>query len=178
MLFFSQPKPGRTIMKIELEALPPEPKRRLTNDEYNFIYGDQQMGRVPRICVDALIVSDGKIMLAKRNIEPFKGYWALPGGAINFGETIDEALNRNLKKELGINPVAKRLIGNIEHYPDGPYKHSISMVYVVKFTGQLKAKDQADELQFFSEVPEHTQTFQGKFLQENWAAIIAAAASL
>ncbi len=174
MGFFSQ---WRKIMKLELDVS--RQGERLTNDEYDFIYGGNgKIGKVARICVDALIVSEGKILLAKRNIEPFKGYWALAGGAIKFGESIDQALARILKEELGVAPLIKELIGNIEHYPEGPYKHSISMAYLVKFDGELAAKDQADQLQFFSEIPEHTQPYQAQFLKENWAKIINAAALL
>lgn len=160
-------------MKISLDVLPPAPKRHLTDDEYNFIYGNKDMGRVPRVCVDALIVKKGRILLVKRNIEPFKGFWALAGGGILFGESADEALKRILRSELGVGAVSKKLIGNIEHYPDGPNKHSITMAYMVEIDGAPKPKEQADEIRFFSEIPENTQTFQAEFLRQNWKTIIS-----
>lgn len=161
------------VIKVSLNVLPPAPKRRLTNDEYNFIYGNKDVGRVPRVCVDAIIVKERKILLVKRNIEPFKGYWALAGGGILFGESADEALKRILRNELDVGAVSKKLIGNIEHYPDGPNKHSVSMAYLVEIDGAPKPKEQADEIRFFSKIPENTQTFQAEFLRQNWKTIIS-----
>lgn len=161
------------IIKVSLNVLPPAPERRLTDDEYNFIYGNKDMGRVPRVCVDALIVQKRKILLVKRNIEPFKGYWALAGGGILFGESADKALKRILRSELGVGAVSKKLIGNIEHYPDGPNKHSVSMAYLVEINSAPKPKEQADEIRFFSEIPENTQPYQAEFLKNNWRKIMA-----
>src|SRR6185369_11565444 len=123
------------LMKIELDALAPEPKRKLTDDEYDFIYGKEHMGRSPRACIDLIVVSGDSVLLAGRNIEPFKGSWALPGGGIMFGESINETIDRSAKVELGVTVVSKKFIGNIEHYPDGPNKHSISIAYAVTVDG-------------------------------------------
>ncbi len=95
-----------------------------------------------------------------------------------FGETIDEALARSLKVELGVDFISKKLIGNIEHYPDGPNKHSISMAYVVKASGDPKPADQADEVTFFSEIPENTQPYQAEFIKKHWEEITASALAL
>jgi ADP-ribose pyrophosphatase len=160
-------------MKVELEALPPEPKRKLTDDEYHFIYGDKEMGRVPRVGVDMILVKDGGVLLAMRDIEPFKGTWTLPGGGIKFGESIDEAVARILKGELGVGVVSKRLVGVIEHYPDGPTKHTITLAYVVEPNGEPQPKSQASELKFFTDVPENTQPFQKEFFKKHWEEIIS-----
>src|SRR3989344_3059429 len=164
-------------MKVELEvSLPGE---RLTDDEYNLIYGgDGQKGKAPRFCIDTLLVSNNKIMLARRIIEPFKGYWNLAGGALMFAESIEQALCRTLQGELGVELVASQEIGVIEHYPDGLCKHSISVAYVVKIRGEVCPKDQASELRFFSEIPDHTQPYHATFLKKNWQKIIDTASSL
>ena len=59
------------------------------------------MGAEPRIRVSALLLWNGRILLC-RHEKPGKEYWLLPGGGVNSGETLVEALRRELSEELGI----------------------------------------------------------------------------
>ena len=62
------------------------------------------------IAVDALIVRDGRILLAKRaegGLSP--GCWSIPGGAIELGETVEDALVREIKEELNVELVSHKL---------------------------------------------------------------------
>ncbi len=52
-----------------------------------------------------------KILLIKRNTIPFKGYWALPGGRMDPGETIEQTIVREVKEETGLDVVVVSLIG-------------------------------------------------------------------
>lgn len=52
--------------------------------------------------VSALIVRDGRVLLVRRGKEPFKGYWSLPGGTVEPGETPDEAVRREVLEETGL----------------------------------------------------------------------------
>jgi 8-oxo-dGTP diphosphatase len=56
----------------------------------------------PRIGVSACVWRDGKVLLVERGKEPWKGKWSLPGGSLEFGETVREAARRELKEETGI----------------------------------------------------------------------------
>ena len=56
----------------------------------------------PKPSVTAVIVRDGKMLLLRRNEEPFKGMWDLPGGYLHGVETHEQALKRELLEELGI----------------------------------------------------------------------------
>ncbi len=148
-------------------------KKYLTDEEYKFIYE-----RVPRLCLDFIIVKNGKILLAKRDIEPNKGDWHLPGGMVRYQESIDEAANRILKNELGLVPVSKKLIGYIE-FPDEINKnrvhiHSISMAFLTTMEeGEIQGSSEASEIQFFKSLPkEYLHPIQGKFLRENWETLI------
>ncbi len=154
--------------KIIVSALDPAEKRRLTNEEYEFIFQ-----RVPRFCVDILLVKDGAVLLAKRDIEPFKGLWALPGGMVRYKETIDQAIDRIGSSELGIFAGKRELIGCIDNHDDGPWLQSISNVFVVRrFEGMLRGSEEGREFQFFSAVPEGMQPYHAAFVKEHWSRIV------
>lgn len=61
--------------------------------------------------VGAILISNGKILLIKRGSEPGKGLWSIPGGAIEAGENIYEAAQRELYEETGINAKPVGVIG-------------------------------------------------------------------
>ena len=56
----------------------------------------------PRVGVGAITVKDGKVLLVKRAIEPSKGLWAIPGGTLKLGETLEECARREILEETGI----------------------------------------------------------------------------
>lgn len=56
----------------------------------------------PRVGVGAITVKDGKVLLVKRAIEPSKGLWAIPGGTLKLGETLQECAAREILEETGI----------------------------------------------------------------------------
>jgi NAD+ diphosphatase len=56
----------------------------------------------PKGAATAAILRDNKLLVLKRNEEPFKGMWDLPGGFMSAGETPDETIKREIKEELGI----------------------------------------------------------------------------
>jgi 8-oxo-dGTP diphosphatase len=54
---------------------------------------------------------EGKILLVKRDTVPFKGYWALPGGRMDPGETVEQTIVRECKEETGLDVEIVRKIG-------------------------------------------------------------------
>src|SRR5437879_3655006 len=56
----------------------------------------------PFVGVGALIHRDGKVLLVRRAKEPNKGKWIIPGGLVELGEPLEEAVLREVKEELGI----------------------------------------------------------------------------
>lgn len=93
----------------------------------------------------AIIPYDGnKILLIKRNTIPFKGYWALPGGRMDPGETIEQTIVREVKEETGLDVVIVRKIGE---YVEKGVKDEVEYEYyptcfVVKpVSGELKKQD-------------------------------------
>lgn len=56
----------------------------------------------PLVGVGALIFQRGKILMAQRGKEPLKGWWSLPGGALETGESLQAAVRREVREETGL----------------------------------------------------------------------------
>ncbi len=56
----------------------------------------------PIVGVGAVVIKDGKVLLVKRGIDPNKGIWAIPGGALKLGETLQAGAEREILEETGI----------------------------------------------------------------------------
>ncbi len=58
--------------------------------------------RQPVVGVGAVIIKDGKILLVKRGNEPNRDMWSIPGGIVKVGESLIEALKREVEEEVGL----------------------------------------------------------------------------
>ena len=100
--------------------------------------------------VDIIIEIESKgIVLIKRKNPPYG--WAIPGGFVDYGETLEEAAIREAKEETNLDV---KLIRQFHTYSDpkrDPRHHSISTVYITKAKGIPKAKDDALEIGVFTE---------------------------
>jgi ADP-ribose pyrophosphatase YjhB (NUDIX family) len=100
--------------------------------------------------VDIIIKIESKgIVLIKRKNPPYG--WALPGGFVDYGESLEEAAVREAKEETDLDA---ELIGQFHTYSDparDSRHHSISTVYVAKAEGKPQAKDDAIEIGIFNE---------------------------
>ena len=56
----------------------------------------------PQVAVGAIVMRDDKVLLVKRSKAPGKGLWAVPGGRVELGETLQEAAEREVTEETGI----------------------------------------------------------------------------
>ena len=56
----------------------------------------------PRVAVGAVVLKDGKVLLVKRRDPPNAGQWAIPGGSIRLGESLQQAAERELYEETGV----------------------------------------------------------------------------
>ena len=94
----------------------------------------------PSITVDIVIFNESsdekkKFVLIKRKNEPFKDYWAIPGGFVEYGETVEDSAIREAKEETGIDIKLKRLF-KVYSKPDrDPRGHTITIVYIA--TGNI-----------------------------------------
>jgi len=102
------------------------------------------------LTVDAIIPYEGRIVLIKRKNEPFKDFYALPGGIVEYGETVEEALKREVKEETGLDVEVKRLVGVYSSPERDPRGHFVSICFLaIPKGGELRAMSDAREIALF-----------------------------
>jgi ADP-ribose pyrophosphatase YjhB (NUDIX family) len=104
--------------------------------------------RNPLITVDALIEIDGGIILIKRKNPPYG--WAIPGGFVDYGETLEEAVVREAKEETCLDI---QIIRQFHTYSDpgrDPRHHTVSTMFIAKATGIPRAADDAQDIGVFT----------------------------
>ena len=100
--------------------------------------------KVIRITVDGVVVRDGKILLIKRGNPPYKGCWALPGGFVEYGETTENAVVREVEEETGLICRIVKIVGVYSAPDRDPRGHTISVAYLMKVEeGTVQAGDDA-----------------------------------
>jgi len=105
----------------------------------------------PKLTTDGAIIKDGRILLIKRKNEPFKGKWALPGGFVEYGEKVEDAVVREVKEETGLITKTKEILGVYSDPNRDPRGHTVTVVFLLEIiNGKLKAEDDADSVKFFN----------------------------
>ena len=103
-----------------------------------------------KLTVDGVIVKNGKILLIKRNRSPFKNWWALPGGFVEYGEKVEDAVIREVLEETGLKVEIKNLFGVYSDPERDPRGHIVSIVYLMKVIGgKLHSGDDSCDTNFF-----------------------------
>lgn len=128
----------------------------------------------PEVGVGAIVFKDKKILLVKRNKDPKKGQWAIPGGSVKLGETLQEAAEREIKEETGLTVQARDPIYTFD-FIQRDALDQIRFHYVIidlaadLIGGELHPSDDADDARWFgpeeveaSGVTETTKTFLRK----------------
>lgn len=105
----------------------------------------------PKLAVDGAVFDKEKILLIKRKNEPFKDKWALPGGFVEYGEKVEDAVVREVFEETGLKTKIIDLIGIYSDPNRDPRGHVVSCVYLLKIEkGSIKGGDDAVEAKFFN----------------------------
>lgn len=95
--------------------------------------------------------NDLAIVLIKRKYDPYKGCWAIPGGFVEYGETVEEAAVRESKEETGITIDILGLFGVYSKPNRDPRFHTVTIVFIANgSTDNMCASDDAEEIASFS----------------------------
>jgi mutator protein MutT len=104
----------------------------------------------PIVGVGGVVVQDGQVLIVKRAHEPRKGEWSLPGGIVELGETLVEALKRELKEETGLEVDVGDVVEVFDrvHRLDGRIQyHFVIVDYLCRpIGGTLCASDDAEDV--------------------------------
>jgi len=105
----------------------------------------------PKLTVDGVLINNKKILLIKRKNKPYKNKWALPGGFVEYGEKVEDAVIREFFEETGLKTDVINIQGVYSDPNRDPRGHTISIVYFLKLLGgKLQANDDASEAGFFN----------------------------
>ena len=105
----------------------------------------------PYLTVDAVIIcEDDSTVLIKRKYDPYKDSWALPGGFVEWGETVESAVVREVKEETGLEVEIIKLVGVYSDPKRDPRGHTVTICYLTRrINGNLKADTDASTAQHF-----------------------------
>lgn len=104
----------------------------------------------PLLTVDAIIMYEEKLVLIKRKNPSYKDMFALPGGFVDIGETVEQAAIRETKEETGLDIEIISLVGVYSDPKRDPRGHTISICFLAKGKGSLSAGSDADDIGLFT----------------------------
>jgi len=138
----------------------------LSDEEYDYIYK-----RVPRVNVEVVMKTENGVVLIKRDIEPWKDYWHLPGGRIRMDETLEDAVKRISLYEAGVEVSVVRMIGCVV-YPSIKQQEGfgwpVGIAFLVDINGgTLCGSDLGEEIKEFTKLPRKIIKEQKEFLELN-----------
>ena len=109
--------------------------------------------RNPSLTTDIFIFDDDlNFILIKRKNEPYKDYWALPGGFVDYGECVEDAAIREALEETSINVELKELVGVYSDPSRDPRGHTVSITYTARWNmNKMNAADDACDIGLFKQ---------------------------
>jgi 8-oxo-dGTP diphosphatase len=103
------------------------------------------MPKTPLLTTDCVICDHaGRVLLIRRKNEPFKGAYALPGGFVEIGETVEVACRREVLEETGLAVDDLHLVGVYSDPRRDPRGHTVSIVYLARLPDAPNANAGSD----------------------------------
>lgn len=128
--------------------------------------------QTPALTVDCVVFDAAdRLLLIRRGRAPFEGAYALPGGFVEVGETVETAALRELREETGLAGRIIKLIGIYSDPARDPRGHSVSVAFLVAAAGEPIGGDDAAEAAFVAD-------WRGEMLAFDHADIVADALDL
>jgi ADP-ribose pyrophosphatase YjhB (NUDIX family) len=124
----------------------------------------------PPLAVTIVLPRGDRLLMGRRTIEPRRGYWTLPGGYVELGESAEEAVVREAQEEMGVEVRVERLLGLHSGAP--------SAVAVALYEGTIVAGDpqplhEVDEVGFFSPDDPPPIAFMNTYwAREQWSLVL------
>ena len=128
----------------------------------------------PLLTVDCVAIdAKGRVLLIKRGNPPFQGHYALPGGFVDVGETVEDACRRELLEETGVEARKLTLIGVYSDPGRDPRGHTASAAFLarVKSTG-AKAGDDAAAVEWVESWSRLDFAFDHKLILKDAAKLL------
>jgi len=111
--------------------------------------GEVECYRNPLPTVDVIIeLDEGEIVLIRRKNPPCG--WAIPGGFVDFGESLEDAAIREAKEETGLDIVLLKQLHTYSRPDRDPRHHTITTVFIVRASGTPVAADDAAQIGAFT----------------------------
>ncbi|MCZ2080535.1 MAG: NUDIX hydrolase [Bryobacteraceae bacterium] len=130
--------------------------RLLTVPRSSKVQDSRRYPKRPILGVGALVFRRNRILLVERGREPLRGYWSLPGGVVEVGETLIEAVQREVLEETGLRVKALAVVEIFErimHDAEGaPEYHYVLVDYICRpAAGQLQPADDVSNASWVAE---------------------------
>jgi 8-oxo-dGTP diphosphatase len=122
--------------------------------------------RNPLVTVDLIVKIADEIVLIKRAKPPYG--WALPGGFVDYGESLETAAVREAKEEINLRVTLKEQFHTYSDPDRDPRNHTVTTVYIAEANGFPKAGDDAGEAELFSRetIPWNLAFDHGKIIND------------
>ncbi|RQW78933.1 MAG: NUDIX hydrolase [Methanothrix sp.] len=105
--------------------------------------------QTPLLAVDAVILFGSGIVLIKRKNPPYQGSFALPGGFVEVGETVENATKREAREETGLQIELLGLVGVYSDPKRDSRGHVVSVAYLAAGKGELASGSDAKSAEVF-----------------------------